>query len=66
MSKRAGRWDLFYKSGREDADPASETLHGTGVAVAYDFDPYFVRVAYEPYVNFTRNHMVRTAFGLRF
>jgi hypothetical protein len=62
------RWtlDLFHKNGREDADPSSPTLRGAGAAVTYDFDPYFVRVAYDPYVNFTRNHMLRTAFGLRF
>lgn len=62
------RWtlDLFHKNGREEADPASQPVRGTGASIAYDFDPYFVRVAYDPYVNFTRNHMVRTAIGFRF
>ena len=62
------RWtlDIFHKSGREDADPSSEILRGTGVAVTYDFEPYFVRIACDPYVNFTHNHMLRVAFGLRF
>ena len=62
------RWtvDIFHKSGREDSNPASEILRGTGAAITYDFEPYFVRVASDPYVNFTNNHMVRVAFGLRF
>jgi hypothetical protein len=62
------RWtlDVFHKSGRTDADPSSEVLRGTGAAVTYDFEPYFVRVANDPYVNFTTNHMVRVAAGMRF
>ena len=62
------RWtvDVFHKSGRGDADPSSEVLRGTGAAVTYDFEPYFVRVASDPYVNFTNNHMVRVALGMRF
>jgi hypothetical protein len=62
------RWtvDIFRKSGRDDADPSSEILRGTGAAVTYDFEPYFVRVASDPYVNFTQNHMVRVAAGMRF
>ena len=62
------RWtlDIFHKKGREDADPFSEILRGTGVTITYDFEPYFVRVASDPYVNFTHNHMLRVAFGLRF
>lgn len=62
------RWtlDVFHKSGRTDADPSSEILRGTGAAVTYDFEPYFVRIANDPYVNFTNNHMVRVAAGMRF
>jgi hypothetical protein len=62
------RWtlDIFRKSGREDADPASEVLRATGAALTYDFEPYFVRVASDPYVNFTHNHMLRVALGVRF
>ncbi len=62
------RWtvDIFRKSGRGDADPSSEILRGTGAAVTYDFEPYFVRFASDPYVNFTNNHMVRVAMGIRF
>jgi hypothetical protein len=62
------RWtvDVFYKEGRPDSDPASERIRGTGVAVTYDFDPYFVRVASDPHVNFSDNNMVRLAIGFRF
>lgn len=61
------RWtlDIFNKSGRGDADPSSVVLRGTGAALTYDFEPYFVRVAHDPYANFTNNHMLRVAFGLR-
>ena len=35
-------------------------------AVTFDFEPYFVHVTNDPYVNFTNNHMVRVAAGMRF
>jgi hypothetical protein len=62
------RWtlDVFRKSGRPDADPSSEILRGTGASLTYDYDVYFVRIANDPYVNFTNNHMVRLALGMRF
>jgi hypothetical protein len=62
------RWtfDLFLKNGREDADPASPVRHAAGAALTYDFEPYFVRIANDPYVNFTANHMLRVAVGMRF
>ena len=49
-----------------DADPASDTLRGTGASLTFDYAAYFVRVANDPYVNFTNNHMVRLAAGMRF
>ena len=58
--------DIYRKSGRSDADPSSTVLRATGAAVTYDFEPYFVRIANDPYVNFTNNHMVRVAAGMRF
>jgi hypothetical protein len=62
------RWTLdgFYKQGRADSDPASEQVHGAGATVTYDFDRYFVRVASDPYVNFSNSHMIRIAAGMRF
>ena len=32
----------------------------------YDFDRYFARVASDPHVNFSREHMIRLALGVRF
>ena len=60
------RWtvDLFHKAGRETAD--GELVRGTGIAVGYDFDPYFVRLTSDPHVNFSSNHMLRMAIGIRF
>ena len=60
------RWtvDLFHKEGRETA--GGEQVRGTGAAVTYDFDPYFVRLASDPHVNFSANHMLRAAIGIRF
>ena len=47
-------------------DPASARLHGTGMTVTCDYDRWFVRVASDPYVNFSDNRMVRVAAGMRF
>ena len=60
------RWtvDVFYKEGRSPDD--GEWVHGTGATVTYDYGRFFARVASDPYVNFSRNHMVRAAFGWRF
>jgi hypothetical protein len=61
------RWtfDAFYKEGRLSSED-DVRVHGTGLAVTYDYDRYFVRVAADPHVNFTREHMVRAAVGLHF
>jgi hypothetical protein len=60
------RWtvDVFHKAGRSADD--GEWVRGTGASLTYDFDRYFARVASDPYVNFTREHMIRIALGLRF
>jgi hypothetical protein len=60
------RWtiDVFHKSGRIADD--GEQVSGTGLALTYDFDRYFARIANDPHVNFTRDRMVRAALGLRF
>jgi hypothetical protein len=61
------RWtfDVFYKEGRFSKDDETR-VHGTGLAVTYDFDRYFVRMATDPHVNFTSDHMVRASVGMRF
>jgi hypothetical protein len=60
------RWtlDAFHKEGRSTDSDA--WVRGTGVSVTYDFDRYFWRVAADPHVNFTSNHMIRAAIGMRF
>jgi hypothetical protein len=60
------RWtvDVFYKDGRPDA--VSDPVHGTGVSLTWDYGRYFARVARDPYVNFSNNHMTRVALGLHF
>ena len=60
------RWtvDVFHKEGRADA--GSAWVHGTGVTLTWDYGRYFARVARDPVVNFSNNHMVRVAVGLRF
>jgi hypothetical protein len=62
------RWtlDVFHKRGRTNADSSNDVLRGTGASATYDFEPYFLRVAYDPYVNFSNNHMTRLAAGMRF
>ena len=60
------RWtlDVFHKQGRSPDD--GEEVRGTGATVTYDFGIYFTRLASDPHVNFSKNHMVRVAFGFRF
>ena len=61
------RWtvDLFHRHGRPSAED-DVTFHGTGISMTYDFDRYFVRLAFDPHVNFTPDDMVRFAAGIRF
>lgn len=60
------RWtvDVFHKAGRSVDD--GEWVRGTGASLTYDFDRYFARLASDPHVNFTREHMIRVAVGFRF
>lgn len=55
--------DLNYKSGQSSA---GNYVAGRGIGLTYDFEPWFVRVAYDPYVNFTENQMTLFALGRRF
>lgn len=68
---RDTRWtfDLFHKNGYASVAGVSgerASFKGTGFALAYDFEPYFVRIAWDPKVNFTGSDMLRLAGGLRF
>jgi hypothetical protein len=56
--------DLFHKRGDIDT---GVTIHGKyGIGVAYDNGPWGVRLAYDPYVNFSSERMVRLTSTFRF
>ena len=62
------RWtlDVFNRTGRSDADPESESFTANGIAITYDFEPWFIRLAWDPKVNYTNSDMTRLAIGVRF
>ncbi|BBP03551.1 hypothetical protein TPL01_10900 [Sulfuriferula plumbiphila] len=55
--------DLSHKSGQRTA---GNTVVGSGITLTDDYAPWFVRAAYDPYVNFTGNRMTLFALGRRF
>jgi hypothetical protein len=59
------RWtvDFSLKSGMANDGTLVE---GTGLTVTYDFGDYFVRLARDPYANFSNQTQTRFALGLRF
>lgn len=54
--------DLLAKRGLVDGEP----IRRVGASVAYDWPRHFVRVAWDPKVNFTAQDMLRLSAGLRF
>lgn len=62
------RWtiDLFRRAGRSDADPESQMFKTNGITLTYDREPWFVRLAWDPKVNYTDSDMTRLAIGMRF
>jgi hypothetical protein len=54
--------DVFYKHGPVD----DQTISKVGASVGYDWPRFFVRVAWDPKVNFTPNDMWRMQVGMRF
>lgn len=62
------RWtvDVFNRSGRSDADPESELFKANGIALTYEYEPWFVRLAWDPKVNYSNSDMTRVAIGVRF
>jgi len=55
--------DVLYKSGRRD-DGAF--VRGIGIGVYFDRPKWFLKAAYDPWVNFTADDMVRLGGGLKF
>jgi hypothetical protein len=56
--------DMFNKSGPRDTQ--GQSIHGMGASMTYDFHPYFLRIAYDPKVNFSQDNMTRVSLGLHF
>lgn len=54
--------DLLLKRGLVEGTP----IERAGLSVAYDWPRWFLRVSYDPQVNFTPQDMWRFAFGTRF
>jgi hypothetical protein len=55
--------DVVYKCGHTDED---EFVRGVGATVTWDWARTFVRLAYDPYANFTSETMWRLGGGVRF
>ena len=55
--------DVVYKSGHTDED---EFVRAVGVTATWDWSRVFVRLAYDPYANFTSETMWRLGGGFRF
>ena len=54
--------DVLHKTGLVDG----VTIHETGGTITYDWPRFFVRLAFDPKVNFTSENMWRLAVGTRF
>jgi hypothetical protein len=54
--------DLLDKRGLVNGEP----IHRVGASLGYDWPRHFVRVAWDPKVNFTAQNMLRLSAGLRF
>jgi hypothetical protein len=60
------RWtvDVAHKDGR--SSPGEPRVTGNSLSIGYDRGPHFVRVAFDPKVNFSDNNQTRISAGLRF
>jgi hypothetical protein len=54
--------DVLHKRGLVDGEPVRKT----GASLTYDWPRFFVRIAFDPKVNFTNEDMSRLAVGTRF
>lgn len=62
-SHQAISLDIFSKSGSADQ---GQSIKGVGASVTYDWRSIFVRLAYDPKVNFTQEHMMRASIAMHF
>ncbi|MEY4295202.1 MAG: hypothetical protein RLY82_890 [Pseudomonadota bacterium] len=59
--------DAFSKTGSVGlASGNTEKINKFGLSVGYDWREYFVKVSYDPRVNFTTQNMLRLSVGTRF
>jgi len=56
--------DLFQKSGTNDTQ--GQSIKALGTSLSYDLNRYFIRLAYDPKVNFTQENMTRISVGMHF
>lgn len=54
--------DILYKRGLVEGEPVRKT----GATLTYDWPKFFLRLAFDPKVNFTNEDMWRFSFGTRF
>ena len=62
-NKRRITIDIIEKSGPSDH---GQSIYGLGATITYDWPSYFLRLAYDPKVNFTQENMSRISMGIRF
>lgn len=63
-SKDKATVDIFNKSGTPDSE--GKSIAATGAAITYERPRYFMRVSYDPKVNFSQTYMTRIALGIFF
>lgn len=56
--------DVLHKSARRDAN--GDSISATDAALSDEWSRYFVRVAYDPKVNFSQSYMTRLSLGVYF
>jgi hypothetical protein len=61
------RWslDIFHRAGWS-APTDGVPISATGIGLTWDHEPWFIRVTWDPNVNFTPDNMLRAAVGVRF
>lgn len=63
QTKQRVSLDVFNKSGPTDP---GQSIKSVGASITYDWSNYFLRIAYDPKVNFTQDNMTRITIGTRF
>ena len=64
LNKQRVTLDVVNKSG--PSTDQGQSIHGVGISITYDWPSVFLRLAYDPKVNFTQDSMTRLSIGLHF